>query len=628
MRVPLVLAAACAAFVAAGSALAQSVVTVRSGNAAIGQPDPQLAYYSGPSPCPVQLTPFVASDFARSCAGVPAYVISNHPAWIPTLSTDPLAQWVAVDAFRGGGAALYCQHFNIGTIPACAARLELTIAADDRTGDEVPDSCGTAVPPNPVGAYLNGQPLTLPADWPATNFTFETTITIADVRPLLQLGDNTLHVYQRDMYGAPSGAIWSMTIFLAPDSDGDTHADGCDNCPLAANPLQEDADADALGDACDNCPQDPNPLQEDVDADGPGDVCDNCVSKVNPGQENADADALGDACDNCPVVTNPGQEDADSDALGDACDNCAVVVNPGQENGDLDPLGDACDNCPVDDNPGQEDGDVDAVGDACDNCPADPNPAQADADVDDIGDPCDCLPLDPVNPPLETVDRIWVRKAGADVEVWWLPVTDVVGVSAYRGFMPDATSFAVSRDTLQCFADGDLVTSSVTDAARRPHALIWYLVSSWCTGLESSLGLDSFGVPRWPAPWTRPACPEPWRDSDGDGIEDVLDACVLVQDATGSDLDADGVGDACDSCPIAFDPDAFDRDADGTGNDCDCDADDDGIENTGNDPLGTDCAPGVIDNCPHAPNPSQSDADSDGCGDACDPAPGNPTVRC
>ena len=38
---------------------------------------------------------------------------------------------------------------------------------------------------------------------------------------------------------------------LAPDSDGDGHADTADNCPTAANPDQADGDADGRGDVCD-----------------------------------------------------------------------------------------------------------------------------------------------------------------------------------------------------------------------------------------------------------------------------------------------------------------------------------------------------------------------------------------
>jgi hypothetical protein len=43
----------------------------------------------------------------------------------------------------------------------------------------------------------------------------------------------------------------------SPDADGDGVADGTDNCPRAANPLQEDGDGDGLGDACDAPDEEP-----------------------------------------------------------------------------------------------------------------------------------------------------------------------------------------------------------------------------------------------------------------------------------------------------------------------------------------------------------------------------------
>jgi len=58
------------------------------------------------------------------------------------------------------------------------------------------------------------------------------------------------------------------------DTDGDGVVDGCDNCMLVFNPLQEDVDADAVGDSCDNCILIFNPSQEDTDSDGVGDSCD------------------------------------------------------------------------------------------------------------------------------------------------------------------------------------------------------------------------------------------------------------------------------------------------------------------------------------------------------------------
>jgi hypothetical protein len=127
------------------------------------------------------------------------------------------------------------------------------------------------------------------------------------------------------------------------DSDGDTVANLCDNCPATANTDQGNSDTDSLGDACDNCTLLDNSDQADLDVDGLGDVCDNCPSDSNPIQEDVDGDGAGDVCDNCALDANPTQEDVDGDGAGDVCDNCALDANPGQPDHDGDGEGDRCD---------------------------------------------------------------------------------------------------------------------------------------------------------------------------------------------------------------------------------------------------------------------------------------------
>jgi large repetitive protein len=101
------------------------------------------------------------------------------------------------------------------------------------------------------------------------------------------------------------------------------------------------------------------------------------------------------------------------------------------------------------------------------------------------------------------------------------------------------------------------------------------------------------------------------KDTDGDGIPDVMDNCPTVfnpvrpgMGGVQADADGDGVGDACDVCPLdanttmcsTFDP----NDTDGDG------------------------VPNATDNCPNVKNADQADADGDGKGDACDPCPMQP----
>ena len=107
-------------------------------------------------------------------------------------------------------------------------------------------------------------------------------------------------------------------------------------------------------------------------------------------------------------------------------------------------------------------------------------------------------------------------------------------------------------------------------------------------------------------------------DSDGDGIPDDRDNCVLTPNPDQRDDDGDGVGNACDddwdndgipntedNCPLVPNPGQADLDLDGIGDACDGDVDGDGVLNT-------------ADNCPRVPNADQADLDLDGLGDACD----------
>ncbi len=191
---------------------------------------------------------------------------------------------------------------------------------------------------------------------------------------------------------------------IDPDKDGDTVANGKDNCPDEANPEQSDTDGDGVGDACD----------PDADGDGVPNGVDNCVYVKNVNQSDLDQDGVGNACDcdmdndgignpnpgcaepipsdNCPLVPNPEQKDLNHNGLGDACegdadgdgipddiDNCRETPNSDQADTDGDGDGDACDG----------DDDNDGILDGNDNCPLLPNAFQKDLDGDGVGDECD-----------------------------------------------------------------------------------------------------------------------------------------------------------------------------------------------------------------------------------------------
>jgi len=87
----------------------------------------------------------------------------------------------------------------------------------------------------------------------------------------------------------------------------DENANGIpDECEETCEEAPDD-DGDSIGNPCDNCPSVPNLLQTDTDADGVGDACDLCELIFDPDQADLDSDGVGDACDNCPQGFNPDQ---------------------------------------------------------------------------------------------------------------------------------------------------------------------------------------------------------------------------------------------------------------------------------------------------------------------------------
>ena len=115
-------------------------------------------------------------------------------------------------------------------------------------------------------------------------------------------------------------------------------------------------------------------------------------------------------------------------------------------------------------------------------------------------------------------------------------------------------------------------------------------------------------------------------DSDGDGVEDVLDAFPNDPNEW-SDYDNDGVGDNSDNCYWYSNPNQANWDNDSFGDVCDWDDDNDYVNDTDDafpyDPSewsdsDSDGVGDNTDNCPNVANTDQSDADNNGIGDACD----------
>lgn len=124
-------------------------------------------------------------------------------------------------------------------------------------------------------------------------------------------------------------------------------------------------------------------------------------------------------------------------------------------------------------------------------------------------------------------------------------------------------------------------------------------------------------------------------DSDGDGVFDDEDNCVLVPNSDQANDDGDMFGNACDNCPDTPNDDQLDTDGDQVGDACDncisdpnqdqADADSDGLGDVcdacpldADNDVDGDGVCGNVDNCPVTYNPSQQDSNGNGIGDACE----------
>lgn len=186
------------------TAMAAEVVVLRSGNAPVGNPDPQINLLAGSGATPLSALPFTAADFSAACGGRSAIVINPHPAWLQQLACDPQARWIGVDPFGTPTSALYCQAFDVKTCCIQSAILNFCWAGDDALGD------GIYGGPNLDGVYINGVPVA-----PSINtgsYAAQTQVGGVDVASLLHCGTNYLQIYNRDAALVISGIVYSAMI--------------------------------------------------------------------------------------------------------------------------------------------------------------------------------------------------------------------------------------------------------------------------------------------------------------------------------------------------------------------------------------------------------------------------------
>ncbi len=190
-----------------GSASALEVITLRSGNAPMGNPDPMITVGVGSGAAPLSSVPFGPADFDQACDGPNAFVSTPHGAWAQGLECDPEARWIGIDANATPASALYCHTFRIQTECIDHASFSFCWTTDDILGD--PAGGG----PNPDGVYLNGVPIS-PSIF-GGNYATQTVAPMADVTSLVVPGMNRLEIYNRDLGFIVSGVMYSARLEIS-----------------------------------------------------------------------------------------------------------------------------------------------------------------------------------------------------------------------------------------------------------------------------------------------------------------------------------------------------------------------------------------------------------------------------
>ena len=157
---------------------------------------------------------------------------------------------------------------------------------------------------------------------------------------------------------------------------------------------------------------------------------------------------------------------------------------------DGDAVGDVCDNCPDLGNPDQSDADSDGVGDACDNCFFDHNPSQSDTDGDLEGDICD-LDDGLIYILFDDPDTVsWQDEVGFDTWNSYRGDLDVLIETGVYTQPPGSNALAARTCGLGMPFVQDNINLTV------PGEVAFYLVTGVASGIEGSLGTNSFGVAR------------------------------------------------------------------------------------------------------------------------------------
>lgn len=416
--------------------------------------------------------------------------------------------------------------------------------------------------------------------------------------------------------------------FEWPTREGKTVASLSANYTLDCTQAAFDPDGDGVNQSMDNCPTTPNADQADADGDGIGDAC-----EAN-GAPDADGDGRPDTADNCIDVWNVNQGDDDRDGIGNVCDPTPRGPPPLPWNNHVlarafvkwkdemmcrlnncnKPGGTGTWNTMCDDGMGTETWNVSLSGlraistftyRTCKNT--------VTVDVHDWAtDPMNLNPNATVPRDLTLiVDGTMTQDTdfnGSGNESGSVNVTgDFTGTIVSHVLINNTDRTTGSYFSVACTLD------PIAEEQCAPNNLfVNYVYPDW--------SCEAGGCPM----------PTPLRDTDGDGVFDPYDNCVMIVNPRQANADFDALGDACDAststadgdrdgvpddgdnCPAAANPMQADGDHDGLGDACDSvvDPDTDG-----------DLVIDMRDNCPMNANPEQLDTDADDAGDVCDPTP-------
>ena len=327
------------------------------------------------------------------------------------------------------------------------------------------------------------------------------------------------------------------------DTDDDGITNGIDNCVLVSNPAQRDTNNNGKGNWCDG----------DLDKDG--DVDWNDINRshwfygvLGDDSYHPDADINGDNIVNATdtqLIKNMMNNinDTDSDGIANHVDNCILIANPAQRDSNNDGYGNWCDG-DLD-----QDGDIDwndvnrshwffgVLGDGSYH-------PDADINGDNIVNSTDTqLIKDMMNKlgkpgPSATVDTV-SNKAPT---ISGSPLTSVQVDSSYN-FTPlasdennDELSFSITNkpDWIEFNAGNGEIKGIPQESNIGNHSNIIITV----TDGKDSTSLAAFSI--------NVKAVNNINDTDGDGIANHVDNCILIANPAQRDSDNDGYGNWCD----------------------------------------------------------------------------------